>query len=324
MCTALTLMGKDLYFGRTLDIDRSYGEEVCIMPHNFPMRFRHMGEVDRRLALIGMATVADGIPLFYDAANEHGLCMAGLNFPGNAYYPPLAEGKDNVASFELIPWILCQCRTVKEARRLLERINLCNTPFSDRMKPAPLHWILADRKEAIVVESMRDGLHVHENPVGVMTNNPPFDYQLFNLNNYRHLQVDNGEDHFAAGLTLDEYCQGLGGLGLPGDLSSMSRFVRIAFGRMNAISAEDENFQVSRFFHLLSTVEMTCGLCRTPEGHWDITVYTSCINAEKGLYYYTTYDNRRICCVSLHKTDLEAAVLSRFPPVTEQDIRLLN
>ncbi len=324
MCTALTLTNKDFYFGRTLDIDCSYGEEVCVMPRNFPLAFRHEGNMDRHFALIGMATVAGGMPLYYDAANENGLAMAGLNFPGNAYYPPVEEGKDNVTSFEFIPWILCQCKTVFEARNLLARINLCNTPFSEKLPLAPLHWIIADKNESIVVESMQDGLHIYENPVGVMTNNPPFDRQLFNLNNYRHLRVDNGENNFGKNVQLDEYCQGLGGIGLPGDLSSMSRFVRIAFGRANSVCGDDEMSSVSQFFHLLSTVEMTRGLCLTSHGTWDITTYTSCINTERGLYYYHTYENRQISCVDMHKVDLDKTAVSRFSLAVGQAINCQN
>ncbi len=316
MCTALSLTTKDHYFGRNLDLDTSYGEEVCILPRRCPLAFRQMPTRNNHYAMIGVAAVVDEIPLFYDATNEHGLSMAGLNFPGNAWYPPLQPGKDNVAPFEFIPWILGQCKNVAEARGLLARINLVNIPFSEKLPLSPLHWLIDDRRERIVVESMKDGLHIHENPAGVLTNNPPFPYQMFNLNNYRHLAVDNGENSFSRDLALEHYCQGLGALGLPGDVSSMSRFVRIAFGRAHSVCADDENSSVSQFFHLLSSVEMCRGCCRTPAGHWDITVYSACVNADRGLYYYTTYDNRQIRCVDMHRTNLDSTTVSRFPMLT--------
>ncbi len=313
MCTALNLTTKDHYFGRTLDLDCSYGEEVCVMPRNFPMEFRCMNNIDSHYAMIGMATVVGDVPLFYDAINEYGLSMAGLNFPGNAYYAPKDVKKDNITPFEFIPWILGQCKTVAEARELLARINLVDIPFSETLPLSPLHWMIDDRQEAIVVEQMQDGLHIHDNPVGVMTNNPPFEYQLSNLNNYRNLRVDSGDNTFAKNLSLNVYCQGMGAIGLPGDVSSMSRFVRIAFGRANSVCETDEASSVSQFFHLLGTVEMVRGCCLTDTGKWDITVYTSCMNAEKGLYYYTTYDNRRISCVDMYKTELDGCIVSRFP-----------
>ncbi len=313
MCTALTLTTRDHYFGRTLDLDCSYGEEVVVLPRRFPLTFRQMGALDAHHALIGMAAVVSGVPLFYDAANEHGLSMAGLNFPGNAFYPPQRAGKDNVAPFEFIPWILGQCKTVQEARALLDRINLVNLPFSPQLPLSPLHWILADRDSCIVVESMADGLHIHDNPAGVMTNNPPFEFQMMNLANYRSLSAANGANSAFPALPLREYCQGLGGLGLPGDVSSMSRFVRIAFGRANSACEDTEAASVSQFFHLLGSVEMVRGVCRVPSGHHDITVYTACINAARGLYYYTTYSNQRIRFVDMHRENLCGEALARYP-----------
>ncbi len=318
MCTSLSIVNGDHYFGRTLDLDCSYGEEVCIMPRRFPLSFRRMGQWKDHYAIFGMATVAGGTPLFYEAANEYGLCMAGLNFPGNAFYPEEQAEKDNVTPFEFIPWILGQCQDVAQARRLLERINLVNIPFSPALPLSPLHWMISDTTGSIVVESMADGLHIYENPVNVMTNNPPFPYQLFNLNNYRGLRVSTPENTFGGDLNI--YCQGLGGLGLPGDVSSMSRFVRIAFHAQNSHCAKTESANVGQFFHLLGAVQMPQGSCRTDAGHWDITVYTSCINASRGLYYYTTYGNRQISCVDLRREDLDGTGVIRYPLVSEEQI----
>ncbi len=313
MCTAICLATKDTYFGRNLDLDCSYGEEVCVLPRCLPLSFRQKTPLATHYAMIGMATVVGGTALLYDAANEHGLAMAGLNFPGNAYYPEKVEGKDNIAPFEFIPWILGQCKTVAEARVFLSRINLVNISFAPTLPLSPLHWILSDSTESIVIESMQDGLHIHENPVGVLTNNPPFPYHLFNLNNYRGLGVTNGENTFLPEQPLVEYCQGLGALGLPGDPSSMSRFVRAVFGASHSVSGEEEQTSVNQFFHLLTSVEMPRGTCRTPAGVWDVTVYSSCINTTRGLYYYTTYENRRIRCVDMHRVDLEGDTLFRYP-----------
>ncbi len=324
MCTALSFTTNDHYFGRNLDLDRSYGEEVCVMPRRFPLSFRMMGEMKEHFAMIGMATVVAGVPLFYEAANEHGLCMAGLNFPGNAYYAPVAEGRDNIAPFEFIPWILGQCKRVEDAESLLSRMNLANISFSEQLPPSPLHWIISDKARSIVVEYMKKGVHIHENKVGVLTNNPPFPYHLENLQRYRHLRNDNAEIVREDNPSYTAYCQGLGAVGLPGDVSSMSRFVRMVFGRENSVCDGDEKASVGQFFHLLTSVEMVRGVCKTDEGNWDITGYSACINADKGLYYYTTYSNRRITCVNMHNTDLDSNSVSRFPLVTSESIEYLN
>ncbi len=324
MCTALSMNSDDHYFGRNLDLDRSYGEEVCVMPRRFPLAFRQMPAMPTHYAMVGMATVVADTPLFYEATNEHGLSMAGLNFPGNAHYFPVQEGKDNIAPFEFIPWILGQCRTVTQAEDLLARINLADIPFSAQLPLSPLHWMIADRTRSVVVESMKDGLHIYGNPVGVLTNNPPFPHHLTNLEQYRHLRIDNALVEREQNPAYVSYCQGLGAVGLPGDVSSMSRFVRAAFGLEHGVCDGSEAASVGQFFHLLTSVSMMRGLCKTDEDTWDITGYSACINTDRGLYYYTTYSNRRITCVDMHRTDLEGSSISRFPLVTAQDILYQN
>ena len=271
-----------------------------------------------------MATVADGYPLYYEATNEHGLSMAGLNFPGNAHYFPPCAGKDNVAPFEFIPWILGQCKTLAEARTLLDRINLCDIAFSAEFPLSPLHWIIADRDSAITVESVAEGLKIYENPVGVLTNNPRFDYHMTHLCDYRNLTHLPPENRFADGIELVAYSRGMGAMGLPGDLSSASRFVRAAFVKLNAVSGESEEESVCQFFHILGAVEQQRGCVQMPDGRYEITVYTSCCNTDRGIYYYTTYENCRITAVDMHKEDLNATALISYPLIKTAQILQQN
>ena len=324
MCTAATYKTKGFYFGRTLDYEFSYGEEITITPRNYPIPFRHMGTLASHYAIIGMAHVADNYPLYYDAMNEKGLGMAGLNFVGNAAYAEPVDGMQNVAQFEFIPWILSRCATIPEVREALSRMNLVGTPFSPQMPAASLHWIIADKNEAIVVESMADGLHVHDDPAGVLTNNPPFDLQMFHLNNYLGLSPRQPENHFSDKLDLQAYSRGMGALGLPGDLSSSSRFARVAFTRLHSISDDSESGSVSQFFHILGSVDQQRGCCEVSEGKYEITLYTSCCNAAKGIYYYTTYDNHQISAVDMHKADLEGEKLYTYAPIKGEQIRMQN
>lgn len=324
MCTAATYLSRDFYFGRTLDYEFSYGDEVVVMPRHYPLSFLEKGRVEDHYAMIGMACVMDGTPLYYDAVNEKGLGMAGLNFVGNARYWESAEGKDNVAQYELIPWILGQCASVKEAKKLIASLNILNTPFRPNLPVAQLHWLIADREEAITLESVEAGLMVYDNPVGVLTNNPPFPQQMFNLNNYRHLSTGPVDSTFAPGLELAQYSRGMGAMGLPGDLSSQSRFVRVAFTRMNSLSGEGDMESISQFFHILNSVDQQRGCCYLGEGKYEITIYTSCCNADKGVYYYTTYNNHQITGVDMHREDLEGSAISRYAVVQEEQIRMLN
>ena len=324
MCTAATYRTKDHYFGRTLDYEVSYGEEVVVTPRNFPFHFRHMGSLPSHYAIIGMATVAGGYPLYYDATNEKGLSIAGLNFPGNADHKPLAEGKDNVATFELIPWLLGQCATVEEAKDYLTRMNLADTPFSPQFPVSPLHWIIADRDCAITVESVREGIRIYDNPVGILTNNPPFDYQMTNLTNYMSLSTEPPENHFSDQLNLTPYSRGMGMLGMPGDLSSASRFVRAAFTKLHSISGTSESESISQFFHILGSVAQQRGCVHMGEGKYEITIYTSCCNTDRGIYYYTTYENSQITGVDMHRENLDGQQLSRYPLITGQQIHMQN
>lgn len=324
MCTAATYQTKDLYFGRTLDYLFSYGEEVVITPRSYPFSFRHMPAMDSHFALIGMACVMNDYPLYYDAVNEKGLCIAGLNFPKNAVYQTPVPGKTNLAQFELIPWLLGQFSTVSEVRQALSSLVLTNDAFCGQLPPTPLHWLIADASEAITVESVADGLKVYDNPVGILTNNPPFDRQLFNLNNYMNLSPKQPCNRFSEQLPLSTYCLGMGGLGLPGDLSSMSRFVRAAFTKMNSVSGDSEEESVSQFFHILGSVDQQRGCSEDENGKYEITLYTSCCNAATGTYYYTTYNNHQITAVDMHRVDLDSADLKRYPLEDKEQILFRN
>jgi len=320
MCTAITYQTRDFYFGRTLDYEMAFGETVTITPRNFRFSFRHGGELKSHYAIVGMAHVADGYPLYYDAVNENGLCMAGLNFVGNARYGNPTAEKENVAQFELIPWLLSQCETVGEVREKLCTLNVVGTPFNERYPTAELHWLVADKREAIAVESVEEGLRIYENPVGVLTNNPPFDEQLRGLELYTHLTAKD-PDYIG---DPRAYSRGRGAIGLPGDLSSPSRFVRAVFTKQHAVSGEGEKDSVSQFFHMLGTVEQTRGCCEVENGEYAITQYTACCNADKGVYYYTTYGNRRVTAVNMHHEELEGSRLISYPLINSEDIKRQN
>lgn len=319
MCTAVTYKTKDFYFGRTLDNDFSYDERVTVTPRSFVLRFRNGRVLEKHFAITGMAYVCENYPLYYDAMNEKGLCAAGLNFVGNAHFGDAMDNADNVAVYEFIPWILSQCESVREAKLMIEKINLLNKQFNDELPVAQLHWLIADKTEAITVECMKDGLRIHNNPVGVLTNNPPFEYQMQNLNNYMHLSARAPENNFSQELDFSVYSRGMGALGLPGDLSSQSRFVRASFVKMNSVSGCSENESVSQFFHILASVDQQRGCCEVGD-KYEITVYTSCMNADKGIYYYTTYENRQISAVDMHRENLDGNELKCYELNRKQNI----
>ncbi|MBR2431309.1 MAG: choloylglycine hydrolase [Clostridia bacterium] len=324
MCTAVTYKTKDFYFGRTLDYECSFGEEVTVTPRNFKLSFRHMGIMEKHYAIVGMAHVEDGFPLYYDAANERGLCMAGLNFVGGAHYGEGDTDLKKVSYFELIPYILGRCESVAQARAEIERINIVGTPFSKDLPVSKLHWIIADRECAITVESVEEGVRVYDNPVGVLTNDPSFDKQLFSLNDYMSLSPCAPKNSFSEKLSLNAYSRGMGAIGLPGDVSSRSRFIRAAFVKLNSRAGDGEEESVGQFFHILGSVEQVRGCCEVDKGEFEITQYSSCCNADKGIYYYTTYGNRQINAVDMRACEIDSDALIRYPLVMGERINYQN
>ena len=297
MCTAISLKTGQHYFGRNLDLEVSYSEAVTITPRNYPFTFRHKGCLKYHLAFIGVATVVDGYPLYYDATNEMGLSIAGLHFPEDTDYKPYASEKDNITPFEFIPWILCQCISVEEAESLLQNMNLLNENFSSELPLTPLHWIISDEHESIVVESVKEGLKIYPNPLGVLTNRPTFDIQQKNYHPY---------------LAMED---------VPGDWSSESRFIRAAFVKEHSICDETESASVSQFFHILDSVAHPRGCTPPKKGLYDVTVYSSCCNTNRGIFYYKTYENSQITAVDMFETDYNGSQCISYPFVKTQQIR---
>ena len=326
MCTALSYKTKGTYFGRNFDYEFSYGEEIVITPRNYSFNFKHTTSMDRHYAIIGIAYVQDDYPLYFDGMNEKGLCIAGLNFTGNAKYSKqLNSNKENIASFEFIPFVLGKYANISEVKESLKNIEIVDTYFSDNLPNSPLHWLICDKgNNCITVECTKDGLFVYDNPVGVLTNNPPFPIQVFNLNNYQYLSEKQPINTLNKDVKLDNYSRGMGALGLPGDLSSMSRFVRTTFTKAHSLSKDDEKASVAQFFHLLTSVEQQRGCCEVSENKYEITIYSSCMSTSKNIYYYKTYDNFQISAISLNKEDINSNKLIKYPLLQENNIHYQN
>jgi choloylglycine hydrolase len=276
------------------------------------LAFRKTAPLSQHFAMIGMAAVADGYPLYADAANEKGLCMAGLNFPDNAYYPDEYEPKkQNVSPFELIPWVLGQCRCLSEAKSLLQNTNVCSEAFSAEFPVTPLHWMISDNKCSIVVETLKDGIKIYDNPFEILTNNPPFDFHQTNVSNYMGLSIGHATSQFRQSIPMKNYSLGMGALGLPGDFSSASRFIRAFFVKENSASDDNEKSNVNQFFHILNSVAMPKGCVLAKDG-FEYTRYSSCCNADNGIYYYTTYDNLEVTSIDMHDVDLNQSHLYTY------------
>ena len=325
MCTAATYQGKNFYFGRNLDYEFDYGQKVLVTGRNYLMHFNHVDDIKSHYAMIGMGITLGNLPQYFEGMNEKGLAMAGLNFVGNAYYnDEIVPGKTNLAQFELIPYVLASCESVKEVKKLITTLNLTSESLSKEMPTAQLHWMIADKSECIVMEATKTGIHLYENKVGVLTNNPPFDYQLFNLNNYMSLSISQPANNFDKNLSLSTYSRGMGAMGLPGDLSSMSRFVKVAFTRNNSKTRNSKYAEVSQFFHILTSVEQQFGYCEVRENEYEYTIYSSCCDCDDLIYYYTTYYNHQINAVDMKKSDMDCDKIIEYPFNDQENINYEN
>jgi choloylglycine hydrolase len=323
MCTAISYSANSHYFGRNLDVEFSFDESVVISPRRFPLIFRNGQRQEEHFAMIGMAHMEEKYPLYYDVTNEKGLSVAALSFPGEAVYHPNKPDMINVAPWELIPFVLGECETAAQAKNLLSKVNLTNEAFCKRLPLTPLHFLIADKTDSFVAEPLEKGLCLTENPIGILTNSPPFDFQMQYLHLFMGISNKPVENRFSKEIAFKEISRGMGALGLPGDLSSPSRFVRAAFMKFHSPKGKNEMHDIRQFFHILGSVEQQKG-CVDLNGELEFTSYSSCCDTEKGIYYYKTYDNFSIIGIDMRQEDLNGELPISYAMTREGGFAMLN
>lgn len=296
MCTGIRFTGKNgsMFFGRNLDWGFSYGEKVYVTPREFKGLGACGSPIALKYPVIGMGILENNFPLYFDCANEAGLAVAGLNFPGFATYEEKpVSGKTNIAAFEFPFWVASQFKTVDEAEAALQNVAIVGIPVGN-YPVALLHWLIADKDRSIVVEYMSDGMHIHHNDVDVLTNQPTFDWQRENLRNYLSATNEFPQPVVWNKAELTAYGSGSGMRGIPGDYYSPSRFVRVAYLNAHYPAQDGEAKNVSRLFHTLSSIAMIEGAACMDDGSFEKTIYTGGFSAEQNTYYYSTYENPAI------------------------------
>ncbi|SCK04425.1 Choloylglycine hydrolase [uncultured Clostridium sp.] len=329
MCTALTLKTKDGYnfFGRNMDLEYNFNQKVIVIPRNYQYKHWVSGEiVKNKYACIGMGSDIEGYPAMADAMNEKGLACAGLNFEGYAYYEENSvAGKNNIPPYDFILWVLFNHETIEEIKADIKNIELVNKPISENYPVPTLHWIIYDKSgNSIVVEKTKEKFAVYDNKVGVLTNNPTFDWHLTNLNEYINLSAEHRNKTKWSELELKPLGVGSGTRGMPGDFESVSRFVRIAFIRSCKPIVDNESNALPQFFNMLGYVAMVKGGAITVGGNEDMTLYTSSMNLQRGIYYYKTYNNSRINAIDMNKEELDSSELKMFQYIDNEDINFIN
>lgn len=320
MCTAICVRGARHFFGRTLDVSCAHGEQLVLAPRGFVLHFRNGESYPYHPAMLGAGIATPEGVLYFDAMNEAGLCCAALNFPHSAVYHAPQAGKCAVSSFELIPYLLARCTSVREARALLCECVVTAESVSEKLPASPLHWLLADREEAIAVESVEQGLQIHEDPYGVLTNEPPFLYHTARLADLMGLSAAMPENRLFPQAPLLPRSGGIGAMGLPGDASSASRFVRAAF----ALGQGAGDGEIGDFFHVLDGVCVPRGCVRVNDGALHYTAYSCCMDMDTPGYYFTTHGCRRIRALRLAGALCEGRETRCFPMKMGEDVCFLD
>ena len=312
MCTGVRFSDGEgnMYFGRNLDWSEGYGQKVVITPRGYKYKSAFLGEMANSPALIGMGIVAEDTPLYFDCANEHGLAVAGLNFPGYASYATDAvDGKTNVAAYEFPLWVALNFTSVDEVERVLHEVAIVARPINDQYPVSELHWLIGDDKRSIVVEYTSQGMEVYENDFDVLTNQPGYGWHKENMRNYMNLfsMMPKGVKWDKAKMTPF----GSGSLmrGLPGGFYSTDRFVRVAYLNTHYPVQADETANVLRLFHTLTGVAMIDGGAAMTDGKFEKTIYTGGYSSAAQTYYYNTYENPAIQSVALSDYNLDSTGL---------------
>ena len=229
MCTGIRFTDSkgNMFFGRNLDWSCGYGQRVVITPTGWVPNSPFGAVTKIQMPVYGMGIVAESTPLYFDCANDAGLAVAGLNFPGYAQYEEEAiEGKTNVCAWEFPLWVVANFTTVDEVEEALQNTAIVNKPINEQYPCSLLHWIIGDAQRSIVVEYMADGMHVYHDGFDVLTNQPTFAYHAENVRSYISCNPEVVSPVEWGSAELSAYGSGSGMRGIPGDCYSPSRFVR--------------------------------------------------------------------------------------------------
>ena len=312
MCTGVRFTDdqNNMYFGRNLDWTVGYGEKVVVTPRGYKYQTAFLGENSNSPAIIGMGIIAENKPLYFDCANEHGLAIAGLNFPGYAKYETDAvDGKTNVAAYEFPLWVTLNFTSVEEVEKALKNVAIVAKPVNDQFPVSELHWIIGDAKKSIVVEYTEKGMEIFENHVDILTNQPGYGWHQENLRNYMNLFPQMPKEVKWQKQTMKPFGSGSLLRGLPGGFYSTDRFVRVAYFNTHYPEKTNEEENVSRLFHTLTGVAMIDGGAAMADGAFEKTIYTGGYSTKTQTYYYSTYEDPAIKSVSMKDCNLDSTEL---------------
>lgn len=296
MCTAITIQSPsgNIWFGRTMDFSYQLDPKMYQVSRNYRWgNFCGTHTIQNRYSFLGTGQDINPV-VFADGVNESGFAAAALYFPGYASYePPESAGSSNlsIAAIEIVGFLLGQCSSVRQASGILKSIQIVGIEDSVTKSVAPLHWIITDKDGGcLVIEKTSDGLHLWNNPIGVLTNSPDFPWHMCNLRNFAGLSPRQNEDAEWLEAKLSPFGQGAGSTGLPGDFTPPGRFVRTAFIKSFMEIPEERNELPAACFHALEGVMIPKGVVVTGREAADYTQYTAVIDLAEQEYFVRRYD----------------------------------
>lgn len=321
-CTGLKLVARDgsVVNGRTLEFGIEVVTSVVVIPRNYEFTGTTPkgSGMSYRAKYGAVGCIAYDDMSILDGINEKGLAIGVFYFPGFAGYSRITEDNKSKAlsPIEFSNWVLTQFATLDEVRAGLSNVIIAPTVYKDwGNEVPPFHYIVYDKEgKSLVIEPIDGKFVVYDNPLGVFTNSPTFDWHMTNLRNYIHFNAENAAPIKIDGVELAPFGQGSGMVGIPGDFTPPSRFVRATVFSATAIPPSNDQEAVFQLFHILNQFDIPVGVARqTVDGviHSDYTLVTSVKNPQTLMYYFKTYDNQSISMVDLRKFDLSAKEIKR-------------
>lgn len=316
-CTGIKLIAKDgsLVHGRTLEFGVEVDISIAVIPRDYPFKgSTPQGDGLFYISKYGVVGAASfGNPALMDGLNEKGLAVGTFYFPTFAGYSELTtENRSKALSPVDFPnWILTQFATVEEVKAALSSVIIVPTITKGwGPEPAPFHYIVFDKQgNCLVIEPINGKLVTYDNKLGTFTNSPTFDWHMTNLRNFINLTPFNAKSIVLDGVMLEPFGAGSGMVGLPGDFTPPSRFIRAAIFSTTATPSENAEKAISQVFHILNQFDIPVGAARSKIGnitYTDETQLTCARDPQSLKYYFKSYQNQNIKSVDLKKFDLNA------------------
>lgn len=317
-CTALHLKAKDggIVVGRTMEFGLDTQSDAVVVPAGTKLTSsledKSKGiQYTTKYGMVGANFLNK--KMIVDGLNEKGLYVGALYLPGYADYP---EGTSENAAKSMAPedyvaWLLANCASVAEVKANYNQVMVVQHAIKDiGGQSFPGHWLITDNTGAsIVIEPIGKTLKLHENPLGVLTNSPSFDWHMINLSNYANLSATNVKPIDFKTTKVNTFGQGSGLVGLPGDYTPPSRFVRAVAFSQSAIQLPTAKETMPQVFHVMNAFDIPLGAIQEKDGdkiHYDFTQWTSSADLKNVTYAIKTYKNQTIRNIDVAKA-LKAA-----------------